>query len=320
MPAILSRYGHGTQVYDPPCLTTGATLYCFTVKCDKARMQASLDSFLNKAAPGKVHFTPLGDTAVIFFLRAPQLRSASPAYPSGFVDDFESAPSMPLIMKVTQPGGGTDAKLVNWMPYVLIGDPMGCIAGRELFGFLKGLGQFYVPTLPGPLDTFEARAQVFQKLTPKTLIEWKPLYTVRRIGPDHPIEDAVEAFDDAIDAIGSLLTGWTPGELLEVGIDLANQILHRSFPVVNLKQLPDTTNPAQASYQEISTAPMTLTAIRGAGKLKGDFEIEIPSYGSHDVAGDLGIAGAGPVYPVQFGLYINMDFSVPAGTRIWSSP
>ena len=320
MPAIISRYGHGTQVYDPPCLTTGATLYCFTVRCDRAKMQASLDSFLNAAAPGKVRFTPLGDTAVFFFLRAPSLRSASAAHPSGFVDDYESAPAMPTIMKVTNASGGTDARLTTWMPYVLIGDPMGCIAGRELFGFLKGLGQFYVPTLPGPLNVFEARAQVFQTLDPKTLIEWKPLYTVRRVGPDHPIEDTVEAFDDAIGAIKSLLTGWSPGELLEIGIDMAEQILHRAFNVVNLKQLPDTANAGQASYQEINVAPMTLTAIRGAGRIKGDFEIEIPRYGSHDVAGDLGIAGAGPVYPVQFGLYINMDFTVPVGTRVWSAP
>ena len=111
-----------------------------------------------------------------------------------------------------------------------------------------------------------------------------------------------------------------PGELIEIGIDLAQQILHRAFNVVNLKQLPDTTNASNASYQELCVAPMTLTAIRGAGRLKGDFEIEIPKYASHDVAGDLGIAGAGPVYPVQFGMYINMDFSVPVGTRIWSAP
>ena len=96
MTQIVSRYGHGTQVYDPPCLTQGATLYVFVVKADPAKMQASVDSFLNEAAPGVVHFEVLGDSVLFFFLRAPSLRSASAAAPSGFVEDFESAPSMPF--------------------------------------------------------------------------------------------------------------------------------------------------------------------------------------------------------------------------------
>ncbi len=320
MPPIISRYGHGTQVYDPPCLTTGATLYTFVVKADPARMKASVDSFLNKAAPGVVHFEPVGDSVLFFFLRAPSLRSNSPDAPSGFVEDFESAPSMPLLMRVTDEDGHTDAKIVSWMPYVLISDVMGCIAGREIFGFLKGLGQFYIPTRPGPLDLWQASTQTFSELTPTTKNEWTPLYTVRRTsGHDDPVEDTIEVFEDVLDVIKSLILDWSPGLLLDVGIDLLHDIANKSFPVVNLKQFPDIEDASEACYQEICTAPMKLTKIRGAGRLKGQFQIEVPTYASHDVAGDLGLAGAGPVYPVEYGMYIDMDFTVPAGKRVWRS-
>jgi hypothetical protein len=320
MPPIISRYGHGTQVYDPPCLTQGATLYCFVVKSNPALMQASVDRYLNRAAPGRVQFTALGDSVLFFVLRASSLGSADLDQPSGYVDDYESGPSMPLLMKVTDSTGDTDARLVNWLPYVVIGDAMGCIAGRELFGFLKGLGQFYVPTLSGPLLEWEVRAQVFKELTPTTLVEWAPLYKIRRTSRhDHPVEDMLEAFDDVFDVLQTLLTNWSPGLLAEVGFDLIQQIIKRSFPVVNLKQFPDVEDASKACYQEICTADMKLTKLRRAGRLKGDFEIEVPKYASHDVPGDLGLAGPGPVYPVEFGLYIDMDFTVPAGKRVWRS-
>jgi hypothetical protein len=320
MPPIISRYGHGTQVYDPPCLTQGATLYCFVVKSNTARMEASVDSYLNRVAPSRVHFTPVGDSVLFFVLRASSLRSADADQPSGFVDDYESAPCMPLLMKVTDGSGDTDSRLVNWMPYVVIADAMGCIAGRELFGFQKGLGQFYVPTLSGPLDTWEVRAQVFRELDPKVLVEWAPLYTIRRTsGHDNPVEDMIEAFDDVFDVIRSLILNWSHGLLAEVGFDLLSQIIRRAFPVVNLKQFPDVEDATKACYQEICTADMTLTKIRRGGRLKGDFEIEIPKYESHDVAGDLGLAGSGPVHPVEFGLFIDMDFTVPVGKRVWRS-
>ena len=319
MTKIVSRYGHGTQVYDPPCLTQGATLYVFVVKADPAKMQASVDAFLNQAAPGIVHFEVLGDSVLFFFLRAPSLRSASSAAPSGFVEDFESAPSMPLLMTKEEDGKKT-YDLLNWMPYVLISDAMGCIAGRELFGFLKGLGQFYIPTLPGPLHRWEARAQVFHELEEQSLIEWEPLYRVRRTDShDKPVEDLFEAVEDVMAILRSLLLDWSPGLLTGVGLDILTNLLHLTFPVVNLKQFPDVEDASKASFSQLCSAPMKVTKLRGGGRLKGDFVIDVPSYASHDVAGDLGLAGPGPTYPVEMGLYVNMDFTVPAGKNIWTS-
>jgi hypothetical protein len=186
---------------------------------------------------------------------------------------------------------------------------------------LKGLGQFYIPTMPGPLHMWQANAQVFRTMDPKTKIEWSPLYTVRRTsGHDHPVEDLFEAVDDFFDVVKSLILGWSPGLLTQVGIDLVQDLLQLTFPVVNLKQLPDVENPERACYQEICTAPMKVTKLRGGGRLKGEFAIDVPTYGSHDVAGDLGLLGSGPTYPVDFGLYVDMDFTVPAGTRIWKAP
>lgn len=321
MTNLVSRYRHGTQVYDPPCLTEGATLYCFSVKADEAKMKASVDSFLNRAAPGKIEFEPLGDSVLFFFLRAPSLRSADPSRPSGYVEDYESAPSMPLLMKVKD-GSGWDHSIVNWMPYVLISDPMGCIAGRELFGFLKGLGQFYIPTAPaGPLDLWQTRAQVFETLDPKELVQWKPLYTVRRTSHhDDPIDDFFDGVDAVLDVLKDLLLDWSPGLLTQIGFDLLQAILTRSFPVVNLKQFPSVEDSQKACFQEICTAPMKITKIRGGGRLKGQFEIDVPKYGSHDVAGDLGLPGSGPKWPVEMGLFIDIDFTVPVGKSIWKTP
>lgn len=320
LPPYVSRYRHGTQVYDPPCLTSQATMYCFAVKADPDRMKAATDAFLNVPAKGQVHFEPVGDTVLFFFLRAPSLRSANATYPSGYVPDYESAPSMPLLMRYQDDDGKPKADLVNFMPYVLINNVLGCIAGREIFGFLKGLGQFEVPLPTEPLDKWEVKAEVFDQLTPSTEIRWAPLYTVRRTsGGDRPVEDLIEAADDFLEVIKSLLLDWSPGLLSEVGIDLIQAILTRSFPVVNLRQFPDIEDAQKACFQEICTAPMTITALRGGGRLKGEFELDVPSYGSHDVAGDLGLPGAGPTYPVEFGLYIDFDFTVPAGKRIWKA-
>jgi hypothetical protein len=296
-------------------------MYCFVVKADPAKMKASVDAFLNAPSSGAVKFEPVGDAVLFFFLRAPSLRSNDPDQPSGFVEDFESAPSMPVLMRHTDGSGRARAKLVNWMPYVLISDPMGCIAGRELFGFLKGLGRFDIPTMPGPLHRWETQAQVFRELAPSAKVEWQPLYTVRRrSGHDHPLEDLAEAVDDVLDVIRSLVLGWSPGLLAQVGIDLLQDLVQMTFPVVNLKQLPDVEDATRACYQEICTAPMKVTKLRGGGRLRGEFAIDVPSYASHDVAGDLGLAGEGPSYPVEYGLYVDMDFTVPAGKRIWKAP
>lgn len=319
LPTYASRYGHGEQTYMQPCDTLNGTQYIFVVPADAAKMTASAQGFLGAPTNGAVSFEALGDSALVHFIRAPKLTSIGQKV--GYVDDRETAVSMPLAMK-KQGLLLPSYQITTWMPYVLINSQGGCTAGREIFGFLKGLGDITVPKIEGPLTEWSAKTQVFERMDPDCEATWAPLWTVRsKNGPAKP----VPVWQDLADFAKFLEVGmktwsasWGPLETIELLASAVELALKTTFPTTNLKQFRDAADGTKAAMQELVTAPMVVTKLRGGGFLEGDFELELPKYASHDVAGDLGVTGGvGDVYPVRYGMYVDFDFIVPKGTIEW---
>ncbi len=319
LPTYSSRYLHGEQTYMQPCDTTGGTQYIFAVATDRNKMTASAQSFMGAPTNGAVSFEGLGNVGLVHFIRAPKLTSIGQSV--GYVDDRETAVSMPLAMR-EQGLLLPRYSVTTWMPYVLINSQGGCTAGREIFGFLKALGDITIPKLTDPLVEWSAKTQVFREMNPTCEAEWAPLWTVKSVGG---AAKPMPLWNEAEELAGWLkgkLTGHSVGggifEDIELLASAIKWAIAMTFPTTNLKQFRDAADGTKATSQELVTAPMQVTKLRSGGLLEGNFELTLPTYASHDVAGDLGVVGGtNGTYPVLFGMYVDFDFIVPAGTVHW---
>jgi hypothetical protein len=114
-------------------------------------------------------------------------------------------------------------------------------------------------------------------------------------------------------------------KLIEIGVEIEASLLLAllgdlfsvKVPMVFLKQFRDDSTPDRASYQAIIEAPATVTAFRGAGLLPPGWTLEFERYDSLHPSETLGL---GSRQSVDFGFWIDFDFSLDFGREVWRAP
>ena len=324
LPDYVSDHGHGEICYEAPLAINGVTAFAFALHADHVALQTLVDSQLNTAPNGAVRYEVIGHSALLTFLLAEHCTSASETV--GWLSDREAAFWLLLVEK--RANGA--ARLVYWIPYLLIDAMSGMVTGREVWGYRKSLGTIDLPTMPADPARFIASTTVFNTFSAATKGENAARVTVRRDGAIGVLEPAWQSLEDTFNAIQGMIreefsefdmSDWL--NALTVAEGLVRLATTRRVPVINLKQFRDVRDSTKACYQAIVECPCELVQLSGAGPLPGDFTAAILSCASHPIVADLGLGTAAAngttELPVRFAFWVKMDFQTLNGNVIWQA-
>jgi hypothetical protein len=296
--------GHGTPASAPPSAFSGVASHAFAFTIVNAAAQATVDKLLTPAAQGKVSYKVVGDTAFVAFVDMARVQPL--VNPTGWVAGREVQVWLPMW---ETPAGGGLGRPVLWCPYVWIDYGIGLIAGREVWGWAKELGQIGAAAdNPGAPAAFRCDTMIFRDFDPDTQGKIETL--IRVASPDplpapSPILQGIETVIGAV--LGKLFEGLTG-------------VAGPSLPVICLKQFRDSATPAKACFQAIVNSPCELTGFTGGGFLPGGFSLEIANCESHQILPDLLGAplqtSGTTTLPVNWGVWSNFSFVAQPGSVV----
>lgn len=303
---------------EPPGIMTGARVYCFGFEGDRQAIDETADRYLNAAAEDGLVYRSVSPMVLTTFMDAEKLTSGTDPY--GWLRDRELA-FWTLMAAVREEGGKSRIeRLVWWMPWVWVDTAAAMMTGRGVWGFLKSMGSFEIPTVAEDPAIWKATTRVFRKISPETQGLMEPLFTIQREN-DGVIGDLVSLWDDATAAVKAFATileeagGGIGHPSLHEAIDLAEHFVHHQVPIVNLKQFRDTADGAVACFQSLVEGPCTIQHLHAGGLLPGKFSASILPCESHPIARELGLGSNKP--EVRFAAWVDMDFSANEGRDVW---
>jgi len=321
LPPYISDRGHGEISFSVPLKISDVTSWGFLLRADAAALQAFIDDQLNRVSSGAVTYSALafGGRAYLFhaWLKAGHCTSTSELV--GWLPDREAAFLVPLLQRRQ---GQLLPQLKMWVPYLLIDQQSGMVTGREVWGYRKSLATINVPDQPAGMTGFSADTTIFRRFSSDTqgqvatLLRVTPRAQVSATSQWASMEAAVR---DLLDKLGA--AGYAVAQMGEQA--LAQVFGEPRLNVINLKQFRDAVDSTRACYQALVESPCRLDRWDGGGLLQGDYDIEIATCDSHQIARDLGLGVPPPNGPLivqpQLAWWIKMGFSTEPGRIVWSA-
>jgi hypothetical protein len=314
------RYLHRpapVEVQQPGSLS-GAHCYCFALEGDRTAIDASADRYLNAAADDGLVYRAVLPIVLATFLDVERLSSTSEPY--GWLRDREFA--LWTLMAAVQEHDEFPRieRLVAWMPYVWVDNAPAMMTGRGVWGFPKSIGQIDIPAQPDHAAVFSLDTLVWDKLGPDQEGRNENLVKFRRsdAGPLGKLDSEWSGPGHALEEFARLLTRHgSEAAVPTLGLiaDLAEHLVHRDVPLVNLKQFRDCEDGAYAGYQSLVEGPCHVQTLYGGGILPGDWSTEFRAAESAPIAHDLGFANQCPT--VHFAAWVHMDFLADNGHEVW---
>ena len=319
-PAFLSRGGDITQ--RGPYELRDVRIYSFTLSCDYDALVRLCDTCLNlpEAASSGVTYRPLAPFVVLQFAKMDSARSGhAEDRKKGWTHERDVSVWIPVLAR-----GGGSTRLVWFLPYVFVDNPEAVALGREVYGYPKQQATMHFPEEHEPAE-FWVKTNVFTRYREdQQTTEEK----VMRVSPKAPMtlsQSLASPVDDLVSGLMALAASvW---ESQTKGMSAADaseaRALFNLFPspkarMVFLKQIRDVEDTSRACYKALVEAPLPVRALRGLGRIKGDFRAELASFDSHPMLKELGLQ-AGP-QPVRLAWWCDCDFDVEAGQVLWSWP
>jgi uncharacterized protein with NAD-binding domain and iron-sulfur cluster len=312
-----SFLGHGEVSMQAPGLFEDCRLNVFVLPIDLEKAQTLVDTLLNPASAGAVHYRVLAPVAVCSFLAVG--RCSSPTERFGWLPYREASLSLPLV----EIRSGHLPRLVAWMPYVFPDATIPMVSGRESWGFSKSLGQITVPDGLTEIQTYCCETLLFERLASDCQGHVRPLLTVN--GAAVSEGDSWSSSESMLEALRSVFSA-SETPLIVLAEDLVAlaggvaDFIQGQLPVINLKQFRGAPDGTMACYQALVECPMQIDAFNGARRLRGDWAVSITECESHQVINDFGfpaaVDGTSTVSPL-LALEVSMDFRANPGTVIW---
>jgi uncharacterized protein with NAD-binding domain and iron-sulfur cluster len=316
----------GNNTPRQPYVAQNVTMYSFAVEADLDRLQAICDQQLNLGGP--VRYRPLGPFA--FFVAAVMGPIAS-ASPAAWTDEKDFGFWIPVIAGT---GAGDEFHALRpafFIPYLWVDEYLAAQAGREVFGYPKGVGRLTHPSAPEHAAEFSIDALVAPEAgpagAPTARWQWRRLVTAARRGGGAwgelvgEVRSIGELGRAVMAAIARELGGdAVPAPSLALLRSILRSTLALEVPMVFLKQFRDVADGNMACYQAIIESPnrMTHDPVQ-AGILHGDWDLAIEQFATVRLVDRLGLRvrpGDGKV-PVAFHFWVKFAFSAEPGQVIW---
>lgn len=319
LPDYVETRGHGEECYPGPLQLTDVTGYGFPLSVDRERLQAFVDTQLNRPCGGAYHFTAL---PFVIHTCVSVGRATTSSQQIGWLPDQESMFFVPLLQKRH---GDLLPTPTFWVPYLFIDAMSGMVTGRELWGYRKMPASIRVPRPVEQATHFWCDTMMFRTFSTETRGQYGRLLETTG---DTVVDDWRSIWNDPADALREVF-GRVTGELGADALKLTEDILaplfgQPEFPIVCLKQYRDAAENTKACYQGLIHAPNRLDDWTGGGILPGNFELRITTCDSHQIVSDLGLATLDPqadstVLKPLFGFWITMNFSALPGRILWEA-
>lgn len=243
--------------------------------------------------------TPLLPIVLVTSVRAEKIRSG--ARPDdGYLTEAEFGFWIPVHLRWQ---GG--AAIALYLPYLFVDNPAALLAGREIYGFNKILGQFRYAS-PSDIDPAEVTAQVLHTLAPDSRLDWLTVAAwTGTTARTQPIWDSAEA---ALAGIAARLVSQFTATGLRADFSLP------ALPLVFLKQFRDAADGANACHQAVVLARATLAPGVSGGWLDCDgLQLALTGHATLDVARTLGLAAT---ESPRFGFWVKFTATVQPGQEL----
>ena len=293
----------------PPFEQQKTRMYGFMVKGDAARMQTLIDAELNAVAAGsQYHFKPICDYVMLSFANIEHCYSTYPTdYAKGYGQEIDVCFWIPVGNIVTHDGKEYLHEIFWYTPFIWVNSPIAMIAGRNIFGYPKTIGEFVLPPDDKP-DFFKASVNSFKTYSPETAAEWNEVLSVKNLEPN---QTPAEKWHDMVDAIKGIYEFGKDSLHYPPDIhgmeQIAGLLLHPQIPQIFLKQFPDETGD-KAVYQALLAAPAKINQFSSGGLLLGDYQLTVEDVASIPLADSLGLQIGSQ--PIDFGFWLDFGFSV----------
>jgi hypothetical protein len=269
MTAIPYVQSAASQEVPPPYHFPGVTVNGFVCEARIDAVQAYCDRFFNLGDAATRGFTyapaPFWPYALLLCIDYPVMISAgrkpegigdeTPYSDRGVVSQQEVFVAVPVIRTGTTPGGLVANSALEWaLPFIVVGNPMSAVCGREMLGLEKLRAQisFGESTFP---DSFSGQVALpgWTPLNPDGMQRMQTYIDVQT-GPVSPTfrgapresspwtlfrspfaSDGIDALGAIANAVDSLTAGLVP----------------TSLQTVSLKQFRDALHPERALYQAL---------------------------------------------------------------------
>jgi uncharacterized protein with NAD-binding domain and iron-sulfur cluster len=306
-----------------PYVAQGVTMYNFVLEADMDRLQAICDQQLNL---GPITYRPLGPFVCYV---AATMGPMAPLSPKGWVNEKDFGFWVPVIAGRQDEAGFQALRPAFFIPYLWVDDYLPQTAGREVFGYPKGVGKLVNPVSPTDPSQFTLDALVVPEFGPPgnaaSQWQWQRLVTASRRGGD-PWGNLVREFDSILSLGGAIVQAMLeafkhhtfPEPTLALLINLFKDAISLDVPMVYLKQFRDIADGANACYQAIVESPNKLTALHGAGFLPGDWELAINQFATVSMIDKLGLKCTSPgVATAAFHFWVQMAFTAAPGEVVY---
>ncbi len=273
MPAYLNVPGN--PVPPPPYLHTGALLHALWFDADRGKLQAILDTTVNRA-PG-FRFETVAAGVMLIALHVEAVTSTAPGH-----DGRGSAPETDVGWWMLTRGGRIGAKReLRWFPiYMWVSSAGALTVGREVYGYPKLLGRAVRASAGRDDARLELRTDHFIRFAPDARVSLDaPLFAIQRDG------------DGADEILPPLLNA---GLANAVGLvdEMADAAALRPFggmPMLFVKQARDIANARDTAYLGLAAATVRPDAVRSVAWLGGTHRLIVHPSASLPITADLGV-------------------------------
>ncbi|MDT8446892.1 MAG: NAD(P)-binding protein [bacterium] len=304
----------GNICFEPPYDLLGTDFYCFPLGGKRETIQATVDQFLAPVLEGTgIRYEVISDFLMLGLAYAERASSAvEPARSTGWVPEVDWAFWVPLMRYE----GNEPKRMVWFMPYVFVNNPIAMVGGREIYGFQKTTAQFDPPASPKVMGDFSLEAWAFAEFGVEQEGKVQEIFNLKNLGagPDEAsfFKDLLLAAETLV-SLAEMAIG-DPADLLKA---LIADLLRGQVPQVFLKQFRDITKGDKACYQVVAEAPARLLKLPSISPIFESYQLNNPNLASYPFAQSLGI-GEGAI-PLGLGMKVQMDFRMEMGEVIAQS-
>jgi hypothetical protein len=314
----------GGMMFTPPYLQADTFLSGWLVPSQKSAQQALLDRTVNRAlGDGPLRYEAVTSRLMLSFADIKRVKSLDAKESNwGYVPERD----VTIWFLVAARENGVIKRLVWFLPYIWVDNPLAVVVGREVFGFPKQLAEMKIPSRADDPGPFHVDAPVLSRYSPETradsqrLIDVNPtqmeslLHAARELG-EAGMEELRGLFpESADDGAGRVVEESLFASAGNIIAQLVHDLRKRELPILFLKQIPDAAVAGRACYQRVIEAPARVTSFEKIGLMPGHWSATLHSHDSHRLHESLGVA-AGPI-ELGRGIYLNYSFSMELGQEI----
>jgi uncharacterized protein with NAD-binding domain and iron-sulfur cluster len=277
----------GDLPLEHPVVMTGVTMHGLVFKATESKIQTMVNAAFTDTGVTAEALVPF---VLVTGVDVQQIRSQ--VRPNdGFMVERELGFWIPL--RITTASG---TSLAWYLPYLFVDNPAAMLAGRDIFGFNKILGNFGAGVSAGPLPA-QVDAQVLHTRAAATRVDWLPVANFTGNVVEKPV-----AWNTLAGAGAHVLAG------LNLVLP-SGALFSPNMPLVFLKQFRDVSNGAITCYQKATIASGSVANVQGGPLTHAGVKLNLTAHASMDIAATLGITSPDPLV----GFWTKLDITIGQG-------